>query len=208
MPYYGRDTFDPAFIVAQIVALQALLYMSLGAWLLMLSKMTGSPPGGLGLEHFFSSTQFGFGVSGGWLCLVAFTLNAGCGGCFLCLLVERAKKCLDFAATAHLLHLAACAMYGGFPGTWEWWTVNVLSLVVMVLCGECAQPIPAARPRRALPSHRRHRSPAPTAATAAVSLQVPLHAARDGGDPSVRLGRQGPKWLSGGAATRRRARDE
>jgi len=54
----------------------------------------------------------------------------------LCLVVERAKKCLDFAATAHLLHLCCCYLYGGVPSSWEWWAVNVMSLVLMALLGE------------------------------------------------------------------------
>ena len=30
---------------------------------------------------------------------------------FLCVIVERAKKCLDFATTAHFLHLCFCVLY-------------------------------------------------------------------------------------------------
>ena len=52
------------------------------------------------------------------------------------LVVERAKKCFDFAATVHLLHLMACTCYAGLPSGWEWWAVNLMSLVVMALLGE------------------------------------------------------------------------
>jgi hypothetical protein len=61
------------------------------------------------------------------LCLRAF---------FLSLVVERAKKCLDFAATAHLLHLWCCYQYAGIPSSWEWWAVNLMSLVLMALLSE------------------------------------------------------------------------
>lgn len=57
-------------------------------------------------------------------------------GCFLCVIVERAKKCLDFTATTHLIHLCCTVMYDGFPGSWEWWVVNFVSVVVMALLGE------------------------------------------------------------------------
>ena len=57
-------------------------------------------------------------------------------GCFLCVVVERAKKCLDFTATTHLIHLCCTVMYDGFPGSWEWWVVNCVSVVVMALLGE------------------------------------------------------------------------
>lgn len=54
----------------------------------------------------------------------------------LCVIVERAKKCLDFAATFHLMHLLLCWQHGGFPSSWEWWALNGGSLVGMALLGE------------------------------------------------------------------------
>lgn len=36
--------------------------------------------------------------------------------------VERAKKCLDFAATCYLLHLAFVSIVGGFPTTVTWYS--------------------------------------------------------------------------------------
>lgn len=78
-------------------------------------------------------------------------------GCFLCFIVERAKKCLDFAATVHVLHLLACTAYDGWPSSWEWWGVNLASLVVMALSGEylCMrrEMQVAARLLRAAPAH-------------------------------------------------------
>jgi hypothetical protein len=50
--------------------------------------------------------------------------------------VERAKKCLDFTATFHILHLFFCWRYNGFPANWEWWVANTASLVGMALFGE------------------------------------------------------------------------
>ena len=38
----------------------------------------------------------------------------------MALQVERAKKCLDFAATCYVLHLAIVSMVGGFPRTPTW----------------------------------------------------------------------------------------
>ena len=54
----------------------------------------------------------------------------------MCVVVERAKKCLDFTATVHLIHLCCTVMYDGFPGSWEWWVINFVSVVVMALLGE------------------------------------------------------------------------
>jgi hypothetical protein len=50
--------------------------------------------------------------------------------------VERAKKCLDFTATFHLMHLFFCWQHGGFPSSWEWWTANGVALVGTALLGE------------------------------------------------------------------------
>lgn len=52
------------------------------------------------------------------------------------MIVERAKKCLDFTATFHLMHFLFCWQHGGFPSSWEWWAVNSGSLVGMALLGE------------------------------------------------------------------------
>ena len=52
------------------------------------------------------------------------------------MIVERAKKCLDFAVPAHLIHLWGSTLYDGFPASWEWWAVNAMSLVLMALLGE------------------------------------------------------------------------
>ena len=46
---------------------------------------------------------------------------------YMSVVVERAKKVLDFVSTLHLLHLMMCAAYTGeFPATWEWWATMTL----------------------------------------------------------------------------------
>ncbi|CAJ1355795.1 unnamed protein product [Effrenium voratum] len=50
--------------------------------------------------------------------------------------VQRAKKCLDFVATYHIFHLLATFLAEGFPGTWEWWIIQVPAVLVAVLLGE------------------------------------------------------------------------
>ncbi len=52
------------------------------------------------------------------------------------LVVERAKKCLDFTATLYLLHLLFCCAYRGWPRSAEWWVVNLLGLALMAVLGE------------------------------------------------------------------------
>jgi hypothetical protein len=112
--------FDPALIISQIVSMQTLLYMHLGLWLCVLTALGGSDVSSLSLGNFFSSSAMSISFAGGWIAIIAFFLNALAGSFFLCLVVERAKKCLDFTTTAHLLHLCFCVMYDGFPASWEW----------------------------------------------------------------------------------------
>lgn len=65
-----------------------------------------------------------------------YALSALVGAAALALVVERAKKCLDFAATLHLLHVVACSLYAGLPRRFEWWAVLGGSLAIMALGGE------------------------------------------------------------------------
>ena len=60
---------------------------------------------------------------------------------YLFFIVERAKKCLDFAFTTHFAHLIFCSAYDSFPGSWQWWALNIASLIVMAVLGEyfCAR---------------------------------------------------------------------
>ena len=102
------------------LAWQSLMYMHLGLWLVVLTALGGSDVTSLTLGHFFSSGSMSIKFAGGWISIIAFFLNALAGAFFLCVVVERAKKCLDFTATAHLLHLCLCVMYDGFPASWEW----------------------------------------------------------------------------------------
>jgi len=45
--------------------------------------------------------------------------------CVLCtaalyVVVERAKKCLDFGSTLYGWHIFFCFLYDGLPSPWEW----------------------------------------------------------------------------------------
>ena len=134
--FYSPSNFDPQLIIGQITAMQTLLYVALGAWLLLLNGLSGRPATSVGLEQIFSFRALRHDTTGGIIALAAFFINSLAGGVFLCVIVERAKKCLDFALTAQLLHLFGCYAYEGFPDSWEWWVNAVVSVVVMALLGE------------------------------------------------------------------------
>lgn len=59
----------------------------------------------------------------------------------MAIIVEKSKKCLDFSFTLFMVHLFLVCVYDGFPSTWDWWIVHILSMITMVLLGEyiCAK---------------------------------------------------------------------
>jgi len=71
-------------------------------------------------------------------CLVgSFLLNSLCGAVALWNIVQRTKLCLDFTATAYLIHLVICWSYSGaFPSTLSWWLLIIVCVTMMCVCGE------------------------------------------------------------------------
>ena len=76
---------------------------------------------------------------------------------YLALVVERAKKCLDFTATLYFLHLLFCCAFRGasaanrmhprtflahtscistgWPRNFEWWVLNITGMLIMAVLG-------------------------------------------------------------------------
>lgn len=148
--FYGTSQYDPVYIIAQIVSIQAIFYITLGAlfWLLV-----GPYAGGLALSYLFSSVWL---QVGGWMVLLSSLGTAVVTAVSIAFIVERAKKCLDFSFTVHFIHMVASAAYAGFPRRWEWWGVTGGSFLITALLSEA---ICARRELRDIPlggtAHRR-----------------------------------------------------
>lgn len=54
----------------------------------------------------------------------------------LALIIERAKKCVDFTSTLFIIHTIACWSYKEFPQSWSWWSVHLVAAVNMAVLGE------------------------------------------------------------------------
>ncbi len=130
--WYAPTGFDPYLILAQIATLQAAAYLTLGAISIALHTLAANDITNLSLKTLFAKDLFDVG----WLPAAATFLNAIFAALLLAIVVERAKKCLDFAATYHILHLGAVTLCDGFPTSWTWWTVMGVSLLVMSVLGE------------------------------------------------------------------------
>lgn len=146
--FYGTVVWDPWLIVAQIVSLQCLYYLTLGVFLTIL---VGARVSKMSLVYFFDYATVDASTVTGWCVMASFFLSSIAGAGVLVYLVERAKKCLDFCATLYIIHLFICTIYGGWPASVTWWVVNITSLAVMTLLGEylCMK-----RERREIPISR------------------------------------------------------
>ena len=135
MPVYASNEWNPRLIVSQIVVMQCLQYAALGLGLGLARLVFATS---LSLDVFFGCEHLTVATTDGWLHIMIVLLCAVAGSIHLVVVVERSKKCLDFALTFHILHLAFCVAYSGLPGTSTWWFVNGISVVGMTCLGEKA----------------------------------------------------------------------
>ncbi|VAH61440.1 hypothetical protein VPH35_044582 [Triticum aestivum] len=131
--FYGAMVWDPWLIVAQIVCLQCLYYLGLG---LFMALLVGTRVPRLTLLYLFDFATLTPRTTTGWCAIASFLLAAIAGAGFMFYVIERAKKCLDFAATLYIIHLFICIIYGGWPASGTWWVVNIVGLAIMSLLGE------------------------------------------------------------------------
>ncbi|KAM3699837.1 hypothetical protein ACJW31_05G056000 [Castanea mollissima] len=131
--FYGTAPWDPWLIVAQILCLQCLYYLSLGVFLTFL---VGTRVSRMSLVYFFDYAAVTTSTVTGWCVITSFLLSSLAGAGIMLYLIERAKKCLDFSATVYIIHLFICIIYGGWPSSITWWVLNGTGVAVMALLGE------------------------------------------------------------------------
>ncbi|KAI3761553.1 hypothetical protein L1987_51972 [Smallanthus sonchifolius] len=131
--FYGSVVWDPWLIVAQIVCIQCLYYLTLGVFMTVL---VGTRVSRMSLVYFFDYATITLSTFTGWCVIASFVLSSIAGAGFLLYWIERAKKCLDFSATLYIIHLCICVLYGGWPSSITWWVVNGTGLAIMALLGE------------------------------------------------------------------------
>ena len=77
------------------------------------------------------------GTTRGRLFVTALVLNALTCAIGLWYVVKRTKQCLDFAATAHILHLVCCSCFtGAIPTAVSWWLAQIVCVALMTVLGE------------------------------------------------------------------------
>ncbi|KAF3960326.1 hypothetical protein CMV_014955 [Castanea mollissima] len=136
--FYGTAPWDPWLIVAQILCLQCLYYLSLGVFLTFL---VGTRVSRMSLVYFFDYAAVTTSTVTGWCVITSFLLSSLAGAGIMLYLIERAKKCLDFSATVYIIHLFICIIYGGWPSSITWWVLNGTGVAVMALLDETQQSV-------------------------------------------------------------------
>ncbi|VEL14009.1 unnamed protein product [Protopolystoma xenopodis] len=133
-PRFRSNAWDPILIVAQMVTLQCLFYLSSG--LLMLAFYT--PLGYTAtLRCLFSPDDLRFREPTGKILVSAFLLTSLVCAFGLWRIVKRSKQCLDFTCTVHFWHFVACLSYAkSIPISPTWWLTNILSILFMTLLSE------------------------------------------------------------------------
>jgi len=134
MGQFRYTVWDPWMISAQIITLQTVFYLFLGAWVLGLDILLGSP---YSLDQLFSYKELVGNHSGGKLLIAAFICNSLTCSLGLWYIVQRTKLCLDFSCTVHLLHLLVCLWWNtALPATLTWWVINLVCAALMCVTGE------------------------------------------------------------------------
>lgn len=131
--------FNPKLIFAQICSMQCYHYCFLGLLLELNRLFYGKS---ITLDRIFTDQYVKIWSWGGLPDISAIVLASLFGSVLLAIIVEKSKKCLDFSVTLFFIHLVLCTIYSGkLPGTFDWWIVNIFSMIVMTLAGEwlCAR---------------------------------------------------------------------
>ncbi|GMH94397.1 hypothetical protein TrVE_jg4897 [Triparma verrucosa] len=126
----ARD-FHPRLIVLQIIALQCYHYIVLSFLYILSHLLTATP---LTLTLLFAPLSMTSVTS--WMSGLTHVLGYLGTSTGLVLVIEKSKKCLDFAVTVFLVHFCFCCIHSGFPNTWEWWVFNVFGVICCVCLGE------------------------------------------------------------------------
>ncbi|KAH8359145.1 hypothetical protein KR093_004673 [Drosophila rubida] len=131
---FRNTQWDPTLLTSQILSMQFCVYFSLGLLVFVANKLAGD---NYSLDHIFEYHEIHIYDLGGRLVICAFVLNAFVASLALWCIVRRAKLCLDFSCTFHLLHLIICWWYNrSFPANASWWLLNVITATIMCIGGE------------------------------------------------------------------------
>mmetsp|Transcript_2103 Transcript_2103/g.3847 ORF Transcript_2103/g.3847 Transcript_2103/m.3847 type:complete len:212 (-) Transcript_2103:466-1101(-) len=136
----SSNKFNPRLILSQIIALQSLHYLILTILFQINSLLFGNS---ITIDRIFTCQYLNIWTSEGRIDAVTLLISSVIGSFLLAVIVEKSKKCLDFTCTLLFVHVVICCMYEGVGvlSSFDFWIVNLLGMVIMVLLGEylCAR---------------------------------------------------------------------
>ena len=134
-PSKSSNNFNPRLIFSQIVALQTLHYLILSFMFQMNSVIYGSY---VTIDRIFTAKHLNLWTKEGRIDAMTIVLSSLIGSILLVVIVEKSKKCLDFATTNVILHFIICVLYDGKAvlHSLDFWIVQVFGMIAMVLLGE------------------------------------------------------------------------
>ena len=100
--------FDPVLIVLQIVAMQCGYYFLKGSLFVAADTVFDVE---ISLDHFFTSHFIQLTAFSGILESCVNFLSAVAGAWLLSVVVEKSKKCVDFAFTLYFIDTIVCVVY-------------------------------------------------------------------------------------------------
>jgi len=125
--------FSPRLIFSQIIALQSLHYLCLSILIEINHWIFGTS---ITVDRIFTTRFIQLWSMDGWKDNGAILLSHAFGSFLLLWIVEKSRKCLDFASTLFLIHFLMSCMYDGFPSSLDWWVIHFLGTIIMTLLGE------------------------------------------------------------------------
>eukprot|EP01071_Lankesteria_metandrocarpae_P002080 Lankesteria_metandrocarpae@DN2063_c0_g1_i1.p1 len=131
--FYGPQDFRPSHIVSQMVVLQSCFYLTFSVlqWsAFSLFQLPSTPRNLFNWQKYAFRDQYGTAVNVVFLsvCLAMAPIVA--------VVVERAKKCLDFVCTYHSFHCLFTWLHSGFPKSGAFWAVHLAGVVLTTFLSE------------------------------------------------------------------------
>ncbi|XP_057370732.1 protein SYS1 homolog [Daphnia carinata] len=127
--------WDPPLIISQIVAVQCIMYVSLGLWIILLLNVIAGHP--VSIDYIFKYQEVNVKDVSGRLVVACFLLNSLISATSLWVIVQRTKLCLDFSVTAFFLHLVASLIYNsGWPYSASWWVLQFSCVTITCVLAE------------------------------------------------------------------------
>ncbi|XRA98887.1 protein SYS1 [Pycnococcus provasolii] len=154
--WYGATIFDPSLILAQMMCMQSVLYLAMGALVFTLrifawpyiirvkhkhndaGEHTGPPAAcARALPMVLDPACTNATSAEGWLIIGAWVVTAVILAFALVPIIERAKKCLDFVATAYGIHFVVASIYAHkLPNTVAFYCTQIFCIVLSAVLGE------------------------------------------------------------------------